>query len=359
MSLEVLGGCEYNFSANCHKGADEERFVGNIPIVILLGDDHQLPSVQVGGKGKGAPAVFTPEGTIWSNKIKNAVEMNGAKSFKRLASNVVALKENKRSKTSDSVLRDICCNMRNNDSVTEQQANFLQTLHLDNENISKEWRSEETIKQCIAVRTLLPLLSFTVDGSINIAVDHRYIVKDFDMDEDGQATGILSRLSVKPFSIVRQLKQDIISAFPAKHSVKFSLPKFEEILAANTDAKMIMLADSPEHENEKEEVKTFIAIPPFLLDFLISNDAYDAKSMLEATIHIFRASQITHTSADTIRKFPNHHAKEITKFLFLTLKIDHDDGELIPIKTQDDFSPTTKKLDNSKLVSKNKVIPQQ
>ena len=142
MSLEVLGGCEYNFSANCHKGANEEGFFGNIPIVILLGDDHQLPSVQVRGKGKGAPAVFTPQGTIRSNKIKNAVEMNGAKSFKRLASNVVELKENKRSKTNDSVLRDICCNMRNSDGVTEQQADFLQTLHLDNDNISEKRRSE-------------------------------------------------------------------------------------------------------------------------------------------------------------------------------------------------------------------------
>ena len=49
----------------------------------------------------------------------------------------------KRSKTSDSVLRYICCNMRHNGGVTEQQADFLQTfLHLDNENISKERRSE-------------------------------------------------------------------------------------------------------------------------------------------------------------------------------------------------------------------------
>ena len=89
----------------------------------------------------------------------------------------------------------------------------------------------------------------------------------------------------------------------AKHSVKISLPKFEEILTADTESKMNMLADSPENEDEKKKIKTFIAIPPFLLDFLISNDAYDAKSMLDATIRIFRASHITHTSADTIRKY--------------------------------------------------------
>ena len=223
-----------------------------------------------------------------------------------------------------------------------QNKDALDKIVKSKEHIFNNDFLEETIKQYIAARTLLPLLSFTVDGSINIAVDH--------MDEEGKAKGILFRLSVtkldegKPFSIVRQLKQDIISTFPAKHSVKISLPKFEEILAADTD--------SPEHESQKEKVKTFIAITPFLLDFLISNDAFDAKSMLQATIHIFRASQITYTSADTIRKHQNLHAKEIIKFLFLALKIDRDDGELIPIETQDDFSPTATKLNNSKLVSK-------
>ena len=134
--------------------------------------------------------------------------------------------------------------------------------------------------------------------------------------------------------------------------MKISLPKFEEILAADTNAKMIILADSPEHESQEETVKTFITIPPFLLEFFISNKAFDAKSMLQATIRIFRASQITYTSADTIRKHQNLHAKDIIKFLFLALKIDRDDGELIPIETQEDFSPTATKLDNSKLVSK-------
>ena len=240
-----------------------------------------------------------------------------------------------------------------------QNKDALDKIVKSKEHIFNNDSLKETIEQCIAARTLLPLLSFTVDGSINIAVDHRYIIKDFDMDEEGKAKGILSRLSVtkpyegKPFSIVRQLKHDIISAFPAKHSVKISLPKFEEILAAYTDAKMIMLTDSPEHENQKEKVKTFIDIPPFLLDFLISNDAYNAKSMLKATIRIFRASQITYTSADTIRKHQNLHAKgEIIKFLSLALEIDHDDGELNSIETQDDFSPTATKLDKSKLVSK-------
>ena len=239
-----------------------------------------------------------------------------------------------------------------------QNEDALDKIVKSKEHIFNNDSLEETIEQCIAARTLLPLLSFTVDGSINIAVDHRYIVKDFDMDDEGKAKGILSRLSVtKPdegetFSIVRQLKQDIISAFPAQHSVKISLPKFEEILAADTNAKMIILADSPEHESQKETIKTFIAIPPFLLEFFISNDAFDAKSMLQATIRIFRASQITYTSADTIRKHQNLHAKDIIKFLFLALKIDRDDGEFIPIETQEDFSPTATKLDHPKLVSK-------
>ena len=88
-----------------------------------------------------------------------------------------------------------------------------------------------------------------------------------------------------------------------------------------------------------------MAIPPFVLDFLLSNDAYYAKSMLEATIRIFRASQITYTSADTMRKYQNLQAKEIIKFLFLALKIDHDD------EVQEDFSSTTTKLNDTKLVS--------
>ncbi len=57
--MGVLGAAEHHCRQTCHgRGHNKNVPWGNIPIVLLLGDDYQLPSVSVGKKGFGATRIL-------------------------------------------------------------------------------------------------------------------------------------------------------------------------------------------------------------------------------------------------------------------------------------------------------------
>jgi len=54
LSSELLGAAERNTAYTYHGGGESHLNWGCIPVVIMLGDDYQLPPVNINGKGKGA-----------------------------------------------------------------------------------------------------------------------------------------------------------------------------------------------------------------------------------------------------------------------------------------------------------------
>ena len=63
ISSEVLGAAARNCKETAHGGVNHELSWGGIPIVILVGDDHQLPPVEGRGQTSGKGAFYVLDGT--------------------------------------------------------------------------------------------------------------------------------------------------------------------------------------------------------------------------------------------------------------------------------------------------------
>jgi len=94
LSAEVVGAVERNVSFTCHGGNKSKMKWGGIPIVLLFGDDYQLPPVQVMGKGKGAFHVF--DYTPSKNNKGISAEICGMEELRRTARGAFILTNNKR-----------------------------------------------------------------------------------------------------------------------------------------------------------------------------------------------------------------------------------------------------------------------
>ena len=51
ISVELLGKVEKMAQKVLHNGLHNDTFFGNIPIILLVGDDYQLPPVGIGASG--------------------------------------------------------------------------------------------------------------------------------------------------------------------------------------------------------------------------------------------------------------------------------------------------------------------
>jgi hypothetical protein len=140
LSMDVLGACERNAREAAHGGINRTKSWGGIPIVIILGDDHQLPSVIIGNKGKGATHIFEDETGRLIHLPHNSNERNGRDTFLSLAKNVKELKKSCRTDDEAGDLRDILHNLREEDGCSLEQAKQLMDLHINNPSLSEERR---------------------------------------------------------------------------------------------------------------------------------------------------------------------------------------------------------------------------
>ena len=53
LPASIFGAIERNVSITCHGGGKQDLDWGGVPVVIIVGDDFQLPPVDR-GQGKGA-----------------------------------------------------------------------------------------------------------------------------------------------------------------------------------------------------------------------------------------------------------------------------------------------------------------
>jgi len=93
ISMGVLGAAEHHCRQTCHgRGHNKNVPWGNIPIVLLLGDDYQLPSVSVGKKGFGATRIFDIDGNR-RTEITDITVANGASQFLEFVKKVIQLQQ--------------------------------------------------------------------------------------------------------------------------------------------------------------------------------------------------------------------------------------------------------------------------
>ena len=89
VSLKTLGEAIDNMSETAHNGTHRAESGGGIPVVILLGDDCQMPPPM----SKGAFDVFT-------NRVNfTPTEVTGVEMFLQCAKNVMTLQKKKRTMT--------------------------------------------------------------------------------------------------------------------------------------------------------------------------------------------------------------------------------------------------------------------
>lgn len=98
LSASILGAAERNVSMTCHGGCKQHLDWGGIPVVLLWGDDYQLPSVDISGKGKGA---FYCYGCTYRSCPRKTVEINGMVQFQNFSTCVYRMTTHQRTNDPD------------------------------------------------------------------------------------------------------------------------------------------------------------------------------------------------------------------------------------------------------------------
>lgn len=147
LSKAILGSIDRNSRKTVltNEIQSEKRF-GGIPIVLLCGDDHQLPSVTIGEEGQGIMYYFR---TQQSSKDRNsqtlATEKHGEGAFFKCAQNVVRLNKIKRLESNAVDLKRILNDVRNG-GMSKEDAEFLMKRHIRHVPFEKrQWLEQNAV----------------------------------------------------------------------------------------------------------------------------------------------------------------------------------------------------------------------
>jgi hypothetical protein len=131
ISQNVLGAAEMNISNTAHNFGHESEDWGGIPVVVIFGDDYQLPSIE-----PGAIDCFTTSKNETIGK-----KTNGKRHFLILAKTVMELKEIMRQQQQEVLFIRILTNIRIGNASNEEIA-ILMSLHLSDHRFSEEDRKK-------------------------------------------------------------------------------------------------------------------------------------------------------------------------------------------------------------------------
>jgi hypothetical protein len=138
-------GCVEHFMAQCaHGGKNSNKSWGGIPIVILVGDDYQIPAIGYGAFY--ALEAITAKETKHANAAELSCGLSGFDEFRKFGKNVVYLDEDgKRVKKDQVQLRRILKALRCEDEncqLTEEDIQRLLALDINHSTFSKSERDE-------------------------------------------------------------------------------------------------------------------------------------------------------------------------------------------------------------------------
>lgn len=132
ISSSLLGASARNCSQTALGGLNQNQSWGGIPIVILVGDDHQLPPVVIKGQGKGALWIKTGRENCSNSNWGAGVETLGVSQFLELSDVVVKLNKVERQDESDQDHTQLLDNLRPPNMLTPAQVRRLINLHINN-----------------------------------------------------------------------------------------------------------------------------------------------------------------------------------------------------------------------------------
>jgi hypothetical protein len=125
LSSAVLAMMEHHSKVGAYRGQKCDQEWGGIPIVILVGDDYQLPSID-----SGAIHIFD------SGLKKTFATIAGESIFAEFAQNVMKLDDSKRQHGDQTRLRDLLKKLRleesEEDKLTKEDAKFLCSFCINN-----------------------------------------------------------------------------------------------------------------------------------------------------------------------------------------------------------------------------------
>ena len=136
-------GCVAHYMRECGHGGHTNKEWGGIPIVILVGDDYQIPPIGFG-------AFYALDGITFKNstKVKSGqmeCRINGFEEFKMFGRNVVYLHGVKRVHNEQDQLRRILQGLRcedNEEGLSEEDITRLLELDINHRCFSKREREE-------------------------------------------------------------------------------------------------------------------------------------------------------------------------------------------------------------------------
>lgn len=129
LSNELVSACNKCLTQTMYGGVCENfHNFGNIPVVMIVGDDIQLPPVVIKVKGKGDFHMYSERPISYNNGIQMISEAFDTQIFRKLADNVMTLSKRTR-QDGDNVMIDILYDLEK-EIPSKNTARFLMSLHL-------------------------------------------------------------------------------------------------------------------------------------------------------------------------------------------------------------------------------------
>ena len=141
LAKAIVAAINRNAKKTVHNNTHEsEKSFGGVPIVVFIGDDHQLPSVTIGEEGQGIIYYFqekiqrskkTTRRSAQRDSQQQLLEKEGEEVFFLCAQNVIELETIKRLEKDADNLKRILYDLRN-DGIKERDVDKLLKLHIRN-----------------------------------------------------------------------------------------------------------------------------------------------------------------------------------------------------------------------------------
>ena len=139
ISSEILGASARNCGETAHGGVHGDLSWGGIPVVLLVGDDHQLPPVEIDG-GKGAFYILTGKDNCVNSNWGSNIETLGVSQFLDLSKTVKSLTKIERQNEQDTDHTCLLDSLRPPKQLSRSQVKRL--LNLDTKLLPETVRND-------------------------------------------------------------------------------------------------------------------------------------------------------------------------------------------------------------------------